>query len=149
MIIAVISLVSFSSCSNDDEPEGVAAAQEVAGTYVGDMSVTVSTSESVTEDLTFVVTAIDDVTVRIKTPAFGSAPMAMPSVDITGVKVSGTDGKCTLADTPFDFTTDAGKQCKGTIHGTYSNGVINIEYSMKYGNMPFNMICKFVAPKQK
>lgn len=149
MIMAVVSLVAFSSCSNDDEPQGTAAAKEIAGTYVGDMSVTVSTSESVAEDLTFVVTATDDETVTITTPAFGSAPMAMPSVDISGVKVSGSDGKCTLADTPFDFTTDAGKQCIGTIHGSYSNGVINIEYSMKYGNMPFNMVCKFVASKQK
>lgn len=148
-IMAVISIVSFTSCGDDDEPQGIAAAKEVTGTYVGDMSVTVSSSESVTEDLTFVVTATSDETVTIKTPSFGSSPMAMPSVEIKNVKVSGADGKCTFADTPFDFVTDAGKQCIGTIHGSYSNGVINLEYSMKYGNMPFNMVCKFVAPKQK
>lgn len=141
-VLAAISLISFNSCGNDDEPT-TPAAQHVAGTYKGDMTLTVSTSTSDYEDMTFVITATDESTVSITTPAFGEAPMAMPSVTINGVKVSGTDGTYTLAQTSFDFTTDAGKACKGAIKGDYVNGKLTIDYTLKYGNMPFDMICKF------
>lgn len=140
---------AFTSCSDDDnnEPE-IPAAKSVAGTYTGDMSCTVMGDESTFEDMTFTVTATDDATVTVKIPTFGNPPMQVPAFDIQGVKVSGTDGTYSLADTDFQGTTAAGREFSGTLQGSFTDQNLTIRFSLNYGAMPMPMICAFSAPKQ-
>lgn len=140
---------AFTSCSDDDnnEPE-IPAAKSVAGTYTGDMSCTVMGDESTFEDMTFTVTATDDATVTVKIPTFGNPPMQVPAFDIQGVKVFGTDGTYSLADTDFQGTTAAGREFSGTLQGSFTDQNLTIRFSLNYGAMPMPMSCAFSAPKQ-
>lgn len=84
-VIAVLALVTLPSCSddnNEDEP-AVPAAKAIAGTYAGDMECSVMGSASTFENLSFSLSATDDATVAVTLPAFGEAPMAMPSITNT------------------------------------------------------------------
>ena len=107
-IIAVLALVTLPSCIHDNEDEpAVPAAKAIAGTYAGDMECSVMGSASTFENLSFVLSATDDATVTVTLPAFGEAPMAMPSITITGVKVTEVNGISTLATTECSGQTDS------------------------------------------
>lgn len=138
----------FSSCADnkDDEP-ALPAAENVAGTYTGDMTCTVMGDESVFENLTFEVNATDDATVEITLPSFGNPPMQVPQIIVPDVKVSGSDGTYTLATTTFSGTTDSGRAVSGTIEGGYTDDVLTVRFNLQYGAMPMPMICAFSAPK--
>lgn len=141
-------VATMSSCSEDDDEPATPAARYVAGTYSGDMTCSVMGSESVFEDMTFSVAAIDDATVDVVIPSFGNPPMQVPEITVTGVNVSGADGTYTLAPAEFKGTTDAGKAYSGSIQGSFENDEITIRFSLQYGAMPMPMICTFTAPKK-
>ena len=105
-------------------------------------------NESVFEDLTFNVDATDDATVDITLPSFGNPPMQVPQINVSDVKVSGSDGTYTLATTEFSGTTDSGRAVSGTIEGSYADQVLTIRFNLQYGAMPMPMICTFSAPKK-
>ena len=105
MLLAGITSV-FSSCSDKDDEPSLPAAEYVAGTYTGDMTCSVMGNESVFEDLTFNVDATDDATVDITLPSFGNPPMQVPQINVSDVKVSGSDGTYTLVVTYSDYLSD-------------------------------------------
>ena len=146
MLLAGITSV-FSSCSDKDDEPSLPAAEYVAGTYTGDMTCSVMGNESVFEDLTFNVDATADATVDITLPSFGNPPMQVPQINVSDVKVSGSDGTYTLATTEFSGTTDSGRAVSGTIEGSYADEVLTIRFNLQYGAMPMPMICTFSAPK--
>ena len=78
MMLALVAMcVTFSSCSSDDDDDKTtAAAAEVVGTYEGDMTLKVSSSESTSSNMTFKIEKVDDNHVNVILPAFGEAPMA-------------------------------------------------------------------------
>ncbi|MCM1490265.1 MAG: calycin-like domain-containing protein [Muribaculum sp.] len=148
--LAVISLISFNSCSDreDNEPADTPAAKSVAGTYKGDMTCSVMGQESTFEDMTFNVTSTDDSTVSIEISSFGQPPMQVPAITVTDVKVVGSDGKYTLASTSFNGEMSNGKTYSGTLDGSYASDQITLRFNLQYGAMPMPMICSFTAPKQ-
>lgn len=149
-MIATGFLMSFTSCGSDDEDQPAnPAAKSVAGSYTGDMSCSVMGQTSTFEDVTFTVTAVDDATVSIAVSDFGEPPMKVEGLTMTGVKVSGSEGTYELAATEYNGTTAAGKAYSGTVRGNYANGILNVDFQLKYGAMPMPMICTFNAPKNQ
>lgn len=152
MMLCITIMAGLPACSDDkekDEPTPAdAAAKSIAGVYSGDMSCTVMSSEETIPDVTFTVTATDGNTVSVTLPGFGNPPMQVPSVTVTGVKVSGSDGSYQLAASEFSGKTEAGKSYSGTIQGNFADNRITIKFNLQYGAMPVPMICSFTAPKK-
>lgn len=134
------------SCSENTPPE-LPAAKYVEGTYTGDMTCSVMSSDQTFENLTFNVTATDAGTVTVAIPSFGQPPMQMPAITVPGVKVAGTDGTYALATTSFDGTSDTGRNYSGTLDGSLADGNVTIRFRLNYGAMPMPLICTFVASK--
>lgn len=149
-MMALLSLISFNSCSDKEEGEPVAtpAAKSVAGTYHGDMTCSVMGQESIFDDMTFNVTSTDDATVSIEISSFGNPPMQVPAITVPDVKVAGSDGKYSLANTAFNGEMSNGKTYSGSLDGSYESDQITIRFNLQYGSMPMPMICSFTAPKQ-
>lgn len=143
MMLAVVTMCGImTSCGGDDE-DNTPAAAKIVGTYVGDMSCTVSTSTSTVEAAEFQVVKVDDSHVNITLPAFGSAPMALPAITVKNLTVTESNGTYTIPQTSFDQTLESGKAIANTaITATIKDGKMHIQFSMKYGSMPFNMICE-------
>lgn len=147
-IIAILALTSFTSCSDDDSNEpSTPAAREIAGTYTGDLTCTAMNSPTTYENLTITVTATDETTVTVTLPAFGEAPMALPSITLPGLKVSGADGTYTIAETEVSGKTDNDRNFTCTVQANISGKTLNINYSLKYGSMPMALICNSTATK--
>ena len=142
--------VTFSSCSSDDDDnKTTAAAAEVVGTYEGDMTLKVSSSESTSSNMTFKIEKVDDNHVNVILPAFGEAPMALPSITVTNLLVTGSNGSFSIPESTFDQTLESGKSISSTaIKATFANGKMHIEFAMKYGSMPFVMYCTSDATKK-
>lgn len=151
MILSMALAASITSCSGDDdnnnEPDEPAA-QSIAGTYSGNMTCTVMGSEEEYENMSYVITATDDATVSIILPGFGTPPMQLPEMTVTGLKVSGKDGVYTIAATEFSGTSDQGKVYSGAIRGSFENNTLTLDYSLQYGAMPMSMYFSFSAPKE-
>ncbi|MDE6115983.1 MAG: calycin-like domain-containing protein [Duncaniella sp.] len=148
-MMALVCMVSLTACSdNDDKEPATPAAKSVAGTYHGDMTCSVMGSESTFEDMTFTVTSTDDATVTVQISEFGSEPMKVPSLTISGVKVAGSDGTYSLQSTNFEGTASNGKNYSGVMQGSFADSKITIQFNLQYGAMPMPMICSFTAPKQ-
>ena len=123
--------VAFTSCDDDnDDKTSKPAAKEVAGTYKGDMTCAVAGSESVFEDVTFILTAADDA-----------------KTDIT-ISTYGENGKYALAPTEYTETLANQKVAKGAIKGDYDNGTLNLTFTLQYGAMPMIMTNTFSATKE-
>lgn len=100
MMLALVAMcVTFSSCSSDDDDnKTTAAAAEVVGTYEGDMTLKVSSSESTSSNMTFKIEKVDDNHVNVILPAFGEAPMALPSITVTNLLVTGSNGSFSIPE---------------------------------------------------
>lgn len=147
-MMAFISLTAaFSSCSDDKDTPDTPAAKSIAGTYMGDMTCSVMGSESVFENMTFEVKATDDAAVSVTVSEFGEPPMKLPSIMIEDIRVTGSDGKYTLAPTQFKGNVN-GKSYSGTAQGSYSDNKFTFQFNLQYGAMPMPMICSFTAPKK-
>lgn len=96
MMLALVSMcVAFSSCSSDDDDNNgagsSATAEQVVGTYVGEtMSIALAGQGDMDplENATFKLEKVDDSHVNITLPAFGSAPMALPSITVKNLAVT-------------------------------------------------------------
>ena len=152
MMVAMLTMcVAFTSCSNDDDPVAVAAASEVAGTYVDSLQLTVMGSTSTYKDLEVKVEAANDETVNIILPAYGDGRMALPSLTIPAVKVAGSDNNYAFGVTDYKSSIEvngATKEFTMTLQGTYVAGKLTLNYTLAYGIMPMPMVCKFVATKK-
>lgn len=137
----------MTSCSDDKDEPQTPAAKSVAGTYTNNMTCSVNGSESVFENLTFKINATDDATVDVVIPSFGNPPMQLPEMTLSGIKVSGTDGTYTLAQTQINTTGANGKAITGNIKGSFMNNTLTLNFTLKYGAMPFDIICTFTAPR--
>ena len=146
--MAIVCMTTFSSCGDDNDEPATPTAKNIQGSYKGDMECSVMGSASTFEDMTFSVTATDDSTVAVVLPAFGEAPMALPSITITGVKVTEANGVVTMTTTEVSGQTDTGKSYTCTLSGTVENSTLNIKFNLQYGAMPMPMICSSTAQKQ-
>lgn len=152
MMVAMLTMcVAFTSCSNDDDPVAVAAASEVAGTYVDSLQLTVMGSTSTYKDLEVKVEAVNEETVNIILPAYGEGRMALPSLTIPAVKVAGSDNNYAFGVPNYKSSVEvngATKEFTMTLQGTYVAGKLTLNYTLVYGTMPMPMVCKFVATKK-
>lgn len=152
MMVAMLTMcVAFTSCSSDDDPMAVAAASDVAGTYVDSLQLTVMGSTSTYKDLEVKVEAASDETVNIILPAYGEGRMALPSLTIPAVKVAGSNNNYAFGVTDYKSSVEvngATKEFTMTLQGTYVAGKLTLNYTLVYGTMPMPMVCKFVATKK-
>lgn len=146
MLAVAFSLFSLASCGSDDEPE-TPAARSIAGEYHGNMTCSVLGEESTFENMTFTVTAVDDVTATISISSFGNPPMQVPGIVVSNVKVNGSDGNYTLDSTEFSGDLPNGKTYSGTLQGSFAANTLSVQFNLQYGAMPMPMICSFSAPK--
>lgn len=150
MAITVLATCAmFTSCSDDDksEPE-TPAATAITGSYTGDMICSVMGSESIFEDLTVTIAATDEASVSITLASFGEPPMQVPEITVTDVKVSGTDGTYSIAESQFSGTTSSSRAYSGTTKGSVVDNNLTLNLQLQYGAMPMPMICTFKAPKK-
>lgn len=152
MMVAMLTMcVAFTSCSSDDDPVAVAAASEVAGTYVDSLQLTVMGSTSTYKDLEVKVEAANEETVNVILPAYGEGRMALPSLTIPAVKVAGSNKNYAFGVTDYKSSVEvngATKEFTMTLQGTYVAGKLTLNYTLVYGTMPMPMVCKFVATKK-
>ena len=151
MVDMLTMCVAFTSCSNDDDPVAVAAASEVAGTYVDSLQLTVMGSTSTYKDLEVKVEAASDETVNVILPAYGEGRMALPSLTIPAVKVAGSNNNYAFGVTDYKSSVEVNgvtKEFTMTLQGTYVAGKLTLNYTLVYGTMPMPMVCKFVATKK-
>lgn len=147
-LMAVLTLAVLPSCSDEKDEPATPAAKTIEGTYTGDMECSVMGSASTFTDVAFTVAATDDATVNITLPAFGEAPMAMPSITLTGIKVTESNGMAVLAETQVSGQTEQGKKYTVTFSGNVTGKILDIKFNMQYGAMPMPMICSSKATKQ-
>ena len=150
MMLALVSMcVVFNSCSSDDDIDTVAAAKEIVGSYTGNMKMTVMGQASPYDNVTMKIEAVDDATVKVTLPACGEGMMALPPLEVSGVKVSGSNGAYTFSQESYTGTVkDAEKNYTVTLQGTLKDNTLTVSYSVQYGKMPMPMIAKFVCTKK-
>lgn len=148
MLLCIVCVAAMSSCSDNEDEPSIPAAKSVEGIYKGEMTCTAMGTELVFDNITMNVTATDESSVNFEISTFGNPPMQIPGLTIRAVKVSGADGRYTLADTEFSGTTDTGKAYSGILRGSFENDTITIGFNLQYGAMPMPMICSFTAHKQ-
>lgn len=147
-LIAMLTLAILPSCSDDKDEPAVPAAKTIEGTYAGDMECSVMGSASTFENVAFNVTATDDATVNVTLPAFGEAPMAMPSITVKGIKVTESNETAVLAETQVSGQTEQGKKYTVTFSGNVTDKMLDVKFNLQYGAMPMPMICSSKATKQ-
>lgn len=148
VLLSIVCVAGMSSCSDNEDEPSIPAAKSVEGTYKGDMTCTALGTELVFANITITVTTADESFVNVEISTFGNPPMQIPGIEIKAIKVSGTDGKYTLADTEFSGISDTGNAYSGTLRGSFENNTITIGLNLQYGAMPMPMICSITAPKQ-
>lgn len=156
MMFAALTLTVCTSCGSDDDDVTTADADNVAGTYVGDYSLSVMGSTSSDSDVKFVVTKVDDSHVTLTTPgADGGTGMTLPSltaekIPVTKTTVAGVDVYTASVDSY------AGKTTVNNVEKAYTFSNVNIAvtgkaavitYSLQYGNMPMAMSVQFAGTK--
>lgn len=148
MMLALLCVsFAFTSCSSDDDPkDNVDVANEVAGSYANKLEMTVMGETSVYKNATFKIEKVDESTVKMVFPACGEGMMALPELEVPEVKVSGTNGNYTLAETTYTgaiTVNGAEKNYTITLKGAVKDKVLTLDYSLQYGKMPMAMIGKF------
>lgn len=152
MMLAVAGMcVTLCSCSEDDDEQVTPAADYVVGAYVSDLDITVMGQTSTYEQVEAKVEKEDDNTVNVILPAAGEGAMALPSLTVPALKVTGSNGTYAFSVDSYKgsvVVNDATKEFTVTLQGTFVNNRLTLDYQLQYGNMPMAMIGKFVADKK-
>lgn len=157
IFMAMVSTAVFTSCGSDDNPEvpTAAAAEEVAGTYTCNGTLTVMSQVSDVTNASYKFEKKTDNTVTMTIPATGSGAMAFPELPVEGVSATkNTDGTYALSLAKGTGTVSVdGKDKNYTIQnltGTVkSDGTISLAYSLQYGTMPMPMVMVLTGTKNK
>lgn len=144
--MGMMAVMTACSDSDDDTPE-LSAAKTIAGKYTSDLTCTVMGTVEVYENVSFVVTAVDDNTVNIAVPECNGAHSTLPALEFKGLKVTGSNGVYTIASTEFSGVSSADREYKGTVKCSYSGKTITIDYTLFYGAMPMSMDFSFTGSK--
>ena len=154
MMLALVSMcVAFSSCSSDDDDndgKSNATADYVAGSYVSNLDMTVMTQTETYENATIKLEKVDDNTINVVLPAVGEGKMALPSITVPNLKVTGANGSYAFNVEGYKGSLEvngATKEFTITMSGAFVNGKLTLTYSLQYGTMPMPMLGSFVANK--
>lgn len=153
MMLALVAMcVTFTSCGDDDDDNKVTpAAEYVAGSYVSDLSMTVMGSKSTYENAEVKIEKVDDQTVNVVLPAAGEGDMALPSITVPTLKVTGSNGSYAFSVEGYQGSMEVNGENKKytvTLSGAFANGKLTLDYQLQYGRMPMPMIGKFEASKK-
>lgn len=138
-----------------DSSAKLTPAEAVAGTYTSDLKITVMGQEYTYKDVNLVIEKESSYKVKVTLPACGEGAMAVPALEIPDVNVDNPSGvtpdyvfskenytgKVTVGDEEKTFTLDL---LSGTL---LADGVLSVNYSLQYGNMPQAMIGEFTTKK--
>lgn len=160
IFVAMVSTVLFTSCGSDDsngstEVPTAAAAEEVAGTYTCNGTLTVRNTENKVTDASYKFEKKTDNTVTLTIPATGEGAMAFPDLPVEGVSVTkNDDGTYDLSLEKDTYTTSvAGEDKIYTIEAltgkVKADGSITLACSLKYGKMPMAMVMNLTGTKNK
>ena len=153
MMLALVGMcVTFCSCSDDDNDgdKETAAAEYVAGSYVSNLDMTVMGQTETYENATIKLEKVDDNTINVVLPAAGEGMMALPSITVPNLKVTGSNGAYAFNVEGYKGSLEvngATKEFTITLSGAFVNGKLTLTYSLQYGKMPMPMIGSFVANK--
>lgn len=83
--------------------------------------------------------------VNIILPSIGEGNMSIPSLIIPNIPIATSDHQTfTIVETSFEQTVD-NRNYTGTITGAVSDSKLTLNYSIKPGAMPVNIICVFTT----
>ena len=155
MVAAVTLSMGATSCDNDDDDvKPVPAAEAAAGTYTGDLSITVMGEESSYANAVYEIKAIDENTISLTTPAVGEGMMALPAITLEGLTVSQTaqNGVEAIVASKDEITGTIGEKSYTitglTIAIVPTMKTAGITYSLKYGKMPMAMVANYKGVKK-
>lgn len=155
MMIATVALcASFTSCGDDDDEKTVPAAESLAGTYTGTLSISVMGTES-TDTVSYVITKEDDTHVKMTIPAAGSGMMSLPSITVDNIPVTTSTVNGAEVVSASVSTVSGTINVNGTDKSYTFNDIVivgqnktaAINYSLQYGKMPAAMVCAFKGTK--
>ena len=136
------------ACSDDDnkKEDTVIPAQEVAGTYNGTLSLSVSGNDQGTSDSQVKITAEEGGTVQVLLVA-GEGMMSLPDIAIPGIKVHTSDNVTyILPESAVDVTVGSVKYT-GSLQGTIKDEKADLIFTLKPGAMPMAITATFVGTK--
>ncbi len=157
IMMAMACVVSFVSCGDDDDDnsnngsnnggeEVSGIAKTIEGEYTGDETITVMGSGD-TETATYKVEATGASTITIIIPGGGGGAMSYPDLPVEGLSVA-SDGTFSGEYAGSVSKEDGSvKAYSCTMSGKYVDGVLTLNGSLKYGNMPMAMVIKFEGQK--
>lgn len=138
------------SCSDDDDKKEdiVIPAQEIAGTYNGTLSLSVSGTDQGSSDSQVKITAEDGGTVQVLlVGGAGEGAMSLPDITLPGVEVQTSDNVTyTLPESAIDVTVGSVKYT-GSLQGTVKDEKANLVFTLKPGAMPMAITATFIGTK--
>ena len=155
MMAAVAIVIGVCSCDSDDDEPVVAVAEQVAGSYTGDIVITVM-GEPEDDDATFQFTKTSDTTVDMIIPQSGEGMMTIPPLTVKNIPLAKVNesimGK--LASYSGTVTNASGAEKAFTVSDLVvvfedapKGKAAVVTYSLKYGSMPFDMVTTFNGNK--
>ena len=158
MFAATAVCVGFTSCGSDDDdstpPSTVSSAEALAGTYNGNLTISVMGQTS-TDEAQYIVKKVDDTHVSLTTPASGSGAMALPEITVSNIPaeaitISGVTGYKASVDKFSGTLTVNGAEKAYTFTDLLimkTGNDIAVTYSLQYDKMPMAMACSFTTKK--
>ena len=146
-IAVIASVVSVLACNKNEGKEtgGPALAEEVAGTYSGTFAMSVSGSETGSENLDCTISAATDNTVDIALDQFTAMGSMQFSLSAEGVSVAEADGGYSL--TGSIDTMSGETHITGSVSGTIAkDGSSEITFEFTPGAMPMSITGVFTSP---
>lgn len=159
--LAVLTVATIACKKENDEAPVkkkivVSDASDIAGTYVG--TLTMYLQEMPAFELPtipmaeFEITAEEGGTISIAIPSIAynlnGREMVLPAVEQGGITVEKENDSCyTISETSINQVVNE-KSYTGSIKGSISGGILTLNFSLKYGNMPMTLIFTFVSSPQ-
>lgn len=146
-----VMLLPLASCgdNDDDNTPDADIAAKVSGDTTGTMECNIMGQILSYRDIKAHITAQSQTNVTVTFEAFGQAPMLIPDVEIPDVMLETSGQFIKFKPTQYSGQSSDGRQYSGTLQGTYdpSSTVLSIDMNIRYGNMPFDMVCTYLARK--
>jgi len=154
----VIGMSSCSSSSNDDVPE-VAVADQVAGSYTGKEEINTMGEIDTDEAANFVFAKSTEVSIDMTIPPMGGGMMSIPALPVKNIPLTKNGNTITGKldkypvndDKPATVKNANGEEKTYTVSHlsiVFSDKTVAVTYSLKYGNMPFDMVTQFTGTKK-
>lgn len=154
MVAAVAIVLGMCSCSDDDDEPEVAVATQVEGSYTGNEIIMVMGDESSNETSTYEFVKTSDNSVDMTTPGMGGiGPMSIPALPVKNIILKKNDDNTItgrLGSYAGTVETASGERAYTISNAIiiFKDNAVAVTYSLKYGNMPFDMATTFTGTKE-